>query len=333
MPKKIFKAGNYGPKGNFTIDKLKSWIGKEFSITAGHVQDWLKNGYPVTSIPVAGNCKVIGVDDSGFLLGEFSYNEFGEEIKEKYPNLSIGLDANGPNHIALLGYAPPHIKDLSKSFSEFSKDLSTLEEGTIIEFSEKENTGQELVDEIVIKLKSLIISENINLSTLQETMYEKQDALYMIKKLKEKGYTVEKTAEFSKETLGTIAETLGMELNPKKVETLTSKEIYAKAKAEFARDSERDNVKNIIINKVPPILKSLMEFTVDKAFEENEYSKIIEFSETEKVPMAEKLKEFSKQDGPFAHLFKNVSENIEFFDEEGSKEEKIETRIGGYYNG
>ena len=34
MPK-IFKAGNYGAKGNYTVENLKSWIGKEFSITAG----------------------------------------------------------------------------------------------------------------------------------------------------------------------------------------------------------------------------------------------------------------------------------------------------------
>ena len=54
MPK-IFKAGNYGKKGNYSIDTLKSWIGKEFNITAGHVGDWLKNGFPTTAIPVAGS--------------------------------------------------------------------------------------------------------------------------------------------------------------------------------------------------------------------------------------------------------------------------------------
>ena len=29
MPKRIFKAGNYGAKGNYTVENLKSWIGKE----------------------------------------------------------------------------------------------------------------------------------------------------------------------------------------------------------------------------------------------------------------------------------------------------------------
>ncbi len=52
MPK-IFKAGNYGKKGNYSTETLKSWIGKEFNITAGHVGDLINNGYPVTAIPIA----------------------------------------------------------------------------------------------------------------------------------------------------------------------------------------------------------------------------------------------------------------------------------------
>ena len=91
MPKRIFKAGNYGVKGNYTVDDLKSWIGKEFCITAGHIGDWKNAGYPITAIPVAGNCKATGVDKEGYLLGEFTYNSFGTEIKDKYPNLSLGV--------------------------------------------------------------------------------------------------------------------------------------------------------------------------------------------------------------------------------------------------
>ena len=145
MPK-IFKAGNYGAKGNYTIENLKSWIGKEFSITAGHIGDWQKSGYPITAIPVAGTCKVTDVDENGYLIGEFNYNSFGESIKEQYPNLSIGIGTDGnPNHLALLGYAPPHLKDLDKSFSEFSQDLTLLETTQTIEFAEDD---QAKIDEL-----------------------------------------------------------------------------------------------------------------------------------------------------------------------------------------
>ena len=69
MPKKIFKAGNYGTKGSYTKDDLQKWVGSEFAITAGHVGDWKNNGYPTTAIPIAGMCKAVGVDDDGYLLG------------------------------------------------------------------------------------------------------------------------------------------------------------------------------------------------------------------------------------------------------------------------
>lgn len=151
MAKKIFKVGNYGAKGNYTKEKLESWIGKEFSITAGHVNDWVKSGYPVTAIPVAGTCKAVGVDNDGYLLGEFSYNKYGESIKESYPNVSLGIDDNGPNHIALLGYAKPHIDSLDKSFSEFATDLTGIENTKNIEFSETSID----VDDFVNKSESL----------------------------------------------------------------------------------------------------------------------------------------------------------------------------------
>ena len=286
MPK-IFKAGNYGKKGNYSKETLKSWVGKEFNITAGHVGDWTKNGYPVTAIPIAGTCKVTDVDDQGYLIGEFAYNSLGESIKDQYPNLSIGIGEDGtPNHLAILGYAPPHIKDLDQSFSEFSQDLTALEKTETIEFSEDDIQPKELTTE------------------------------EMVNKLREQGYTVEKTAEFSQETLKTIADTLGMIVTNKPMDNLTPKEIFAKAKAEFTREAEREEAKKKIVSMFPPVMKPLMEFAIDKAFEEEEYSKIIEFSETEKSTMADKLKEFSKEESPFKHLFENIIKNKEFSTEE-----------------
>ena len=309
MPK-IFKAGNYGKKGNYSTETLKSWIGKEFNITAGHIGDWLKNGYPVTAIPVAGSCKVTNVDDDGYLIGEFSYNSFGESIKEQYPNLSIGIGENGePNHLAILGYAPPHLKDLDKSFSEFSQDLTAMENTETIEFSEED--VQSKIDEFTTYLRG-IDATNIKLNSLFDVMWDKDNEQNSIKRLKEAGYTVEKTTEFSEDTLKTIADTLGMIITHKPVNTLTPEEIYSRAKAEFTREAEREETKKKLISMFPPVMKNVIEFAIDKAFEEEEYSKIIEFSETEKSTMADKLKEFSKEESPFKHLFENIIKNKEF---------------------
>lgn len=321
MPK-IFKAGNYGKKGNYSTETLKSWVGKEFNITAGHIGDWIKNGYPVTAIPIAGSCKVTDVDSEGYLIGEFSYNSFGDSIKEQYPNLSIGIGENGePNHLAILGYAPPHLKDLDQSFSEFSQDLTAMENTETIEFAEED--VQSKIDEFTTYLRG-IDATNIKLSSLFDVMWDKDNEQNSIKRLKEAGYTVEKTAEFSADTLKTIADTLGMIVTNKPVNNLTPEEIYSRAKAEFAREAEREETKKKIISMFPPVMKNLMEFAIDKAFEETEYSKMIEFSETEKSTMADKLKEFAKEESPFKHLFESITKNIEF--NKGSSEETPQER-------
>ena len=320
MPK-IFKAGNYGAKGNYTVENLKSWIGKEFSITAGHIGDWQKNGYPITAIPVAGTCKVTDVDENGYLIGEFNYNSFGESIKKQYPNLSIGIGSDGnPNHLAILGYAPPHLKDLDKSFSEFSQDLTSLETTQTIEFAEDD---QAKIDEFTSYIKGVDASK-IKLGNLFDVLWEKDSEKTAVDKLRGAGYTVEKTAEFSKETLGTIAKTLGYILTEKPVENLTQAEIYKKVRAEFTRDNEKKEVKEKFIKMFPPVMHSFIEFGIDKAFDEKEYSNIIEFSEGKKGTIANMLKKFSKEDGPFAHLFKNYSNNIEFSEEKDPVQEAKE---------
>lgn len=325
MPKKIFKAGNYGAKGNYTVENLRNWIGKEFSITAGHIGDWQKNGYPITAIPVAGSCKITDVDSDGYLIGEFNYNSFGESIKEQYPNLSIGIGKDGnPNHLALLGYAPPHLKDLDKSFSEFSQDLTSLETTQTIEFAEDEQTK---VDEFVTFIRG-VDATKVKLNSLFDVMWDKDTEKSSIDRLRGDGYTVEKTTEFSKETLGTIADTLGYILSEKTIKNLTQEEMYEKVRAEFARENEKKEVKEKLIKMFPPVIHKIIEFAIDKAFDEQEYSNMIEFSEEEKGTMANKLKEFSTGDNPFKNLFIKHYENIEFSEE---KNENVENRINSYF--
>lgn len=320
MPK-IFKAGNYGAKGNYTVDDLKSWIGKEFSITAGHIGDWQKSGYPITAIPVAGTCKVTDVDENGYLIGEFNYNSFGESIKEQYPNLSIGIGTDGnPNHLALLGYAPPHLKDLDKSFSEFSQDLTLLETTQTIEFAEDD---QAKIDEFTSYIKGIDASK-IKLGNLFDVLWEKDSEKSAVDKLRGAGYTVEKTTEFNTDTLKNIASILNFDLVEKKKENLTQAEMYEKVRAEFTRDNEKKEVKEKLVKMFPPVMHKIIEFAIDKAFDEKEYSNMIEFSEEEKGTMANKLKEFAKGNGPFEHLFKNISSGIEFSEEKDPVQEAKE---------
>ena len=228
--------------------------------------------------------------------------------------MKIGFDNNKkPHHLAILGYTPPHLKDLDKSFSEFSQDFTGAEKIETIEFAEEGGkTAQQTVDEMVGLINKLDLNEPINFSALQDAIWEKSDLKRTVEKLKSEGYTVEKIAEFSETTLKSIADTLGMVLSPKKVTELTPEQIYAKAKAEFTREAEKEEVRKKMVTLFPPVMHKILEFAIDKAYEEQEYSNIIEFSETEKVSMAAKMKEFSAEDSPFKKLFENITENKEF---------------------
>lgn len=100
--------------------------------------------------------------------------------------------------------------------------------------------------------------------------------------------------------------------------------MYEKVRAEFTRDSEKKEVKEKFIKMFPPVMHSFIEFGIDKAFDEKEYSNMIEFSEGKKGTIANMLKEFSKEDGPFAHLFKNISSGIEFSEDKDPVQEAKE---------
>lgn len=292
MQKKIFKTGDYGEKGRYSKDDVSKWVGKEFNITPGHIGDWITNGYPISAIPIAGSCKITGIDDEGYVLAEFSYNQLGESIKDKYPNLSIGIgEDNSPNHIAILGYAPPHIKDLSKSFSE-TVDLSQIK-NKYIEFSDiddkptlLEQIMQKTTEEqlsIAVSIIEKLDATEANITGMSEAVqkiFDKQDLSLFIEKLKSKGYTVEKTtAEFSsKEEIDKYIET-----------SLKLKEFTANVKATIPEKFHKliefsiENSKNVdkeerenIMNEI----KIISEFFSNNIFK-NHY-KDIEFSEENK---------------------------------------------------
>ncbi|WP_319372181.1 hypothetical protein [uncultured Ilyobacter sp.] len=308
--KKIFKAGNYGTKGNYSIDTFKKWVeaGKEFSIVPGHIGDWLKNGYVKTSIPLGGKVKCASVDEDGFLYGEIQYNEFGKKVTEggAYENFSIGISPEGnPDHLALLGYAPPHIKELDKAFSEFAGEVAEIDEYIGFAKTEPEPPADpepedEMKPEQVVEyLKGLDVAEDNKklLEELQDILWEKMDQAFWAEKLKSEGYSV--TKEFS--------------------EHKSESEIREEVRREIIREGQKETLKTKIKGLVPPAIRGIMEFAVDQAFSEENYENIIEFSEDEKTPMKDHLMKMAEEGGPFRHLFKEFSKGI------GSEGPKVKT--------
>lgn len=332
MIKKVFQAGDYGKKGKYTLSDLQSWADKEFSvpILAGHLQDYKTSGYPMTAIPKAGEAKVVGVDEEGYLLADVVYNEFGKSLTNSgaYSDFSLGIDIlKNPNHLALLGYMPPHIETLDSAFSEFSK----FEDGELqyIEFNQGGNmTLEELLaalgglnsaDRLRIVLAALdgLDVAEVDLQPVFTKLWELDDQKWYINKLVAEGYTVEKTAEFNKDKIALLADPLGFILTEKpKPVTMTQDEWKAQYAAEFARTQELEGCREKFINLFPPTMKQFAEFCVIQAFEEKNYGNIIEFSAENKKSMAEFIKESITTGGPFAHLMQEFSKGqVEIKDE------------------
>ena len=261
---------------------------------------------------VGGRAVCTGVDEEGYLLADVNYNEFGTSVVESgaYDNFSLGITkGNKPDHLAVLGYKPPHIESLSKPF-EFSAEFEDYKGVKYIEFSE----GGEEVDlvkilEIVKGLDITTVTES-ELVTLQDALYDKINLAYLVERLKSEGYTVEK--EFSKEILGPILEGLGLQLvEPEPAQEFSREEIEAEVEAKMARKYEKKDLKTRVLATVPPSFKKIVEFAIDQAFEAENYDLMFEFSEGQEGSMRGHIEETFKTGGPFKALLQEFSKDIE----------------------
>lgn len=306
--KRIFKSGDYGEKGKYTTEDFNKWISSEFSfpITIGHIGDYVKNKVPITAIPKAGVATCVEVDNEGYLIADVEYNEFGKDVTDvgAYDNYSLGIDILGkPNHLALLGYASPHIKDLDGAYMEFSENMKP-EDFKYIEFSDNEDVT---VEKIIESLNKIDLTK-VDINPILNKAWELDSQQWYVTKLVEEGYIVSKEAEFSKNKIEKIAEKLGFRLIQEEGSKILTKEQWeAQYAAEFARKQEENQYKDKFIKLFPPVMQKLAEFCVTEAYKEENYKNIIEFSEEKKISMADYIKETIEKGGPFKHLFTSVS--------------------------
>lgn len=112
---------------------------------------------------------------------------------------------------------------------------------------------------------------------------------------------------------------------------LTEEELRKQIKEEMEFEAKEKELIELSKRKVIPVLQPIVEFAIKKAGEER--TKVIEFSDTEKLSYFEKFKaEIEKMED--AANFESEVEKIEFGaeNENERKENKdIDDRIGGYY--
>lgn len=274
---KVFEAGKY-PQGEFSEDRVEKIFGSVTGSVEGifsHSSKWLTENKDPVSVGEFQNFSI----EKGIVYADVEFNDKGASYYRDGILKGVSVEIAG-DKLTKIAVLPVGIKP-AVTGAEFQEEA----EGITVEFEEvKELT----IAEIITALKSINVAgiSQAELEQLNSCVWDVQDHKWAVNKLQDNGYTVQK--EFSKEELEGMAKPLGFQLVEFQEEAILSKEeIKAQVRAEMEFEAKVEKLKADSKTKIPPVLQPFVEFALEKAGEERET--IIEFSETEKVSMFEKM--------------------------------------------
>ncbi len=252
----LFKAGDYGNKGNWSKDKLANLIqDKELDVIPYHTSEFTKLGMLRNEIPVIGKFKNISIKGDEIIAGDVEIFDRKEFKNRKVDRLSVEIENGKITRVGALpvGVEPAVSNSGSFANGEFSQgfEMDWINQENIIEFSDetnkKEGSDNMNLDELLEKLKDTSGNEKIKImNELFKTLSEDEITKVEIPKRKEPGKTEE--------------------------------EIREEVKKEFAREQEIKEFMAKNDSKITPAMKKLgIEEFVKQAFSNNDG--IVEFSE------------------------------------------------------
>lgn len=318
---KVFEAGSY-PQGDFSLDRVKEVFSSIENPVGGifsHTSKWLKENKSPVDVGEFSNFEIKGGD----VYADIEFNAKGTNYYNDgiLKGVSPEIDKN-TNKLLKIAVLPVGINP-AVSTAEFQEE----EAGIVIEFEEVLQVGYKEILTALAALDVTVLSQ-IELETLSDAAYKLNDDKYRISKLTENGYTVVKTAEFSKEQLEEIAKNMNLQvvefeqevvLSPEELRTQIKSEIEFETKLE----QEIDGMKKI----VPPSLQHVVEFAIRESAKKRD--EIVEFSETEKVSEFEKITGDIKKLG-VNKVFKNYFQDVAEF-EEKNEVTNDKDRINAYF--
>ncbi|MGL5970421.1 MAG: hypothetical protein ACRC0F_07755 [Cetobacterium sp.] len=318
---KVFESGNY-PQGDFNLDRVKKVFSSIENPVGGifsHTSKWLNEKKSPVNVGEFSNFEIKGNE----VFADVEFNDKGSNYYNDgiLKGVSVEIDKN-TDKLLKIAVLPVGINP-GVPTAEFQEE----ETGIIIEFEEVEQVGYK---EILAALAALDLTQlsATELETLSDAAYRLNDDKYRINKLTENGYTVVKTAEFSKEQLDEIAKGMNLQVVEFEEEVVLSpaemrKQIKSEIEFENKVAEKIEGMKKVI----PPALQHVVEFAIKKAAESRE--EIVEFSETEKVSEFEKITGDIEKMGE-NKIFKNYFQNVTEF-EVKNEIASDKDRIKAYY--
>lgn len=319
---KVFEVGSY-PQGEYSLDRVKKVFSSIENPVEGifsHTSKWLKENKSPVDVGEFSNFEVKGNE----VYADIEFNDKGVAYYNDgiLKGVSVEMDRT-TDRLLKIAVLPVGINP-GISTAEFQEEDET---GIVIEFEEVEQVGYK---EILTALAALDVTalSQIELETLSDAAYKLTDDKYRISKLTENGYTVVKTAEFSKEQLEEIAKNMNLQVVEFEVEEVLSPEqLRAQIKSEIEFESKLETEITEMKRAIPPALQHTVEFAIRESAKKRE--EIVEFSETEKVSEFEKITEEIKNLGTnkvFTTYFQSITEF-----EEKNEVTNDKDRIDGYF--
>ncbi|MGL5316585.1 MAG: hypothetical protein ACRC92_25230 [Peptostreptococcaceae bacterium] len=320
---KVFESGNY-PQGDFSLDRVKKVFSSIENPVRGifsHTSKWLNEKKSPVNVGEFSNFEIKGNE----VFADVEFNDKGSNYYNDgiLKGVSVEIDKN-TDKLLKIAVLPIGINP-GVSTAEFQEE----ETGIIIEFEEVEQVGYK---EILAALAALDLTQlsAAELQTLSDATYSLHDDQYRINKLTENGYTVVKTAEFSKEQLDEIAKCMNLQVVEFEEEVVLSPtEMREQIKAEIEFENKVAEKIEGMKKVIPPSLQHIVEFAIKKAAETKD--EIVEFSETEKVSEFEKIIGDIEKMGE-NKIFKNYFQDITEFEEDRVEISSAKDRVNAYFN-
>lgn len=309
---KVFESGNY-PQGEFSETRTRKAFETAGEIPAIyiHTSKWEDKGKSPVELGKFNNFSFQKEGDQLSVFADVELNTKGETYHADgiFNGISVEIDQTNDSlsKIALL----PLGVDPAIATAEFQKEENkVVYTGKYQEFEEEGGTKTVTIDKIIEAIKGLPLGDRATVINALTATVSDEERKGMRKLLEwEKIEVIQSTPE----------------------KELTEEEMRKQIKEEMEFEANEKALIELSKKKVIPVLQPVVEFAIKKAGEER--TKVIEFSETEKISYFEKLKkEFEAM--PDGANFKSEVEKMEFGKEdEESKETTPEKRFAAYNKG
>lgn len=307
---KVFESGSF-PQGEFSEERTKKVFenAREVPGIYIHSSKWQNKGKNPLELGKFDNFSFEKAGENLAVYADVELNEKGQFYHDDgvFNGISVEIDAT-KDSLGSIALLPLGVEPAVATAEFQAEEKKVVYMGKYEEFEVKGGIEVMPIDKIIEAIKGLSLGDRAEIINALVATVSDEERKGMRKLMEwEKVEAIQNTPE----------------------KELTAEELRKQIKEEMEFEAKEKALIELSKKKVIPVLQPVVEFAIKKAGEER--TKVIEFSETEKISYFEKFKdEFEKMKD--AANFESEVDKMEFGKENGEKKQADDKeRIGGYY--